>query len=78
MTKTNCLLTTLLKDQVQKRGHDFAESTVLLWMHKLGFRYGKANKGVFKDGHESPEVVEFGKFSQIRQHIQLNVSSVIY
>ena len=54
--------TTLLKTEVQNRGRKYAESTVLRWMHVLGFRYGKAKKGMFKDGHESPEVRKFGSF----------------
>lgn len=29
------------------------------WMQQMGWRYGMAKNGMYKDGHESPEVVEY-------------------
>lgn len=31
------------------------------WMEQMGWRYGTAKNGMYKDGHESPEVVEYRK-----------------
>ena len=39
------------------------------WMHKMGFRYGRYQKGTFVDGHERPDVVEFRKLFLKKMHV---------
>ena len=53
-------VTCLLENLVKERGQPFSERTVLRWLHEQGFRYGRDCKGVFKDGHERPDVIETG------------------
>jgi hypothetical protein len=35
--------------------------TVLHWLEKLGWSYGKLKSGMYLDGHERPDVVEYRK-----------------
>ena len=38
-------------------------TTAHTWLHALGFKYKTAKKGVFVDGHDRPDVVEFRNHS---------------
>ncbi|RPB06751.1 hypothetical protein P167DRAFT_475370, partial [Morchella conica CCBAS932] len=29
------------------------------WLHRLGYHWGEVKKGVYKDGHEKPDVVNY-------------------
>lgn len=39
--------------------HSICESTALRWLRALGWIYSRAKKGLYFDGHERPDVVEY-------------------
>ncbi|CAG8510641.1 3870_t:CDS:2, partial [Scutellospora calospora] len=39
------------------------------WMHKLGFRYQRYQKGTYVDGHECPDVVEYRQKFLEEEHV---------
>jgi hypothetical protein len=42
-------------------GHNVSERTVRRWMNTVGYKYGIWKKGIFIDGHERADVVEYRK-----------------
>lgn len=48
------------------------EKTSINWLHKLGYKYCAARKGVYIDGHQRPDVqAALVKFLQVMQELQL-------
>ena len=48
-------------DPSERLGTTIALSTVRRWLRKLGYTRHHAKKGVYVDGHERPDVVEYRK-----------------
>ena len=50
----------------------FAESTILRWVHRLGFKVHTMNKSIYVDGHEREDVIRdrmdfISKYDEIRK-----------
>lgn len=40
-------------------GHQISERCVLCWLHKLGYKMTEVQKGIYVDGHEREDVVDY-------------------
>jgi hypothetical protein len=49
-----------LLNRKKQNGHaSLSSSAGIAWLHKLGFEWREVRKGVFIDGHEKSDVVEY-------------------
>jgi hypothetical protein len=47
------------------------KNTAITWLHKLGYKYCSAKKGVYIDGHQRPDVqVALTKFLAVMEELQ--------
>jgi hypothetical protein len=60
------------------RSKRIALSTAKDWMSALGFRYGPAVRGQYKDGHERDDVVEYSKQIYLPALAELQKRSLVY
>ena len=49
----------LLEEKVLERASEYSEGTVLLWVKDMGYKHDKYKKGVYVDGHEREDIVEY-------------------
>jgi hypothetical protein len=48
-----------LMEQSGAKRKSISLRTAQRWLHKMGWRYGKKKNGMYVDGHERPDVVEY-------------------
>lgn len=55
------------------------EGTCRRWLHKLGYSVTEAKKGVYFDGHERPDVVEYRQkfLAEVKKYDQYVVSGCL-